>query len=152
MSNFLRQVPEPPTHLFFFCETPPGEGGEVIYWKSSFIVIELAYFYLYSTYFVSYCTWAPIYCAWIIYSTLHIMKQLLLTNFIFPHYQTPILQSAEVCRRMELIHPVFMNKLEKHGVRYCCLLHIVRSWCFSILFAFFSLLLHFKISLKLIHV
>lgn len=24
----MAQTPEPPTHLFFFCETPPVEGGE----------------------------------------------------------------------------------------------------------------------------
>lgn len=25
----MSQVPEPPTHLFFYCQTPPEEGGEV---------------------------------------------------------------------------------------------------------------------------
>lgn len=25
----MAQTPQPPTHLFFFCEVPPSEGGEV---------------------------------------------------------------------------------------------------------------------------
>lgn len=36
--------------------------------------------------------------------------------FSFTH-QTPILQSAEVCRRLEMLHPTFMADLQKHGVR-----------------------------------
>lgn len=55
----MAQVPSPPTHLFFFCETPAGEGGE-----------------------------------------------------------TPILESAEVVRRMESLHPQFMRELESSGVMY----------------------------------
>ena len=26
----MEQVPQPPTHLFFYCETPAASGGEVI--------------------------------------------------------------------------------------------------------------------------
>lgn len=55
----MSQVPAPPTHLFFFCETPPDIGGE-----------------------------------------------------------TPILESAEVVRRMEVLHPQFMQGLEGSGVKY----------------------------------
>jgi hypothetical protein len=26
----MSQVPEPPTHILFFCEVPPSDGGEVM--------------------------------------------------------------------------------------------------------------------------
>lgn len=55
----MAQTPDPPTHLFFFCEVPPTQGGA-----------------------------------------------------------TPILISSEVCERMQKLHPVFMDELDKCGVRY----------------------------------
>ena len=34
------------------------------------------------------------------------------------HGETPILESSEVCRRLAVSHPVFMEKLERLGVQY----------------------------------
>mmetsp|Transcript_641 Transcript_641/g.1137 ORF Transcript_641/g.1137 Transcript_641/m.1137 type:complete len:200 (-) Transcript_641:672-1271(-) len=55
----LAQTPEPPTHLFFYCNVAPSVGGE-----------------------------------------------------------TPILVSTEVYDRMHILHPQFMDKIEKHGICY----------------------------------
>ena len=36
----MSQVPKPPTHLFFYCEIPPVEGGEVRKKSNTLIVKE----------------------------------------------------------------------------------------------------------------